>query len=756
MFAVYSFSLGIFSVGLWPQLPGISWLIGGFFVCIFMHALRFKLFVFLAWGLLYGACWGQYALSHQLPEEVSPSDFLVTGEVVGLPVSDGRRVRFNFRLRGDDRPHDLKMLRLSWYYHDATLRPGQVWQLRVKLRRPRGTVNPGGFDYHTWLIRQGVSATGYVRDTEENRIISRHSSVNSLRFQLRETIQLLPIDDGGKALILALTLGDRSLISPKLWDRLALSGVVHLVVISGLHIGLVALLSYCLGALLARFLGLLGWPLTVRYWGSVLSLIVVIFYSAMAGFSLPTQRALIMVVVAIVVLLLNRHVSRGLGFGTALAVVAIVDPLAIFGAGFWLSFGAVAGLLWLVPTAFNTSLWRTLLKIQWLVFAVLLLPLMVCFLPIAWLSPLVNLVAIPWISFLVVPLCLLAAITSPVSTTLSGWLWSAAGWQLELFITMIEAVPSLDFLPRYSPWPLTGFIVCTLSLVIGLVLLPRGIPGRYLCVPLALGLLLIPSGYSRPLVVTILDVGQGLSVVVKTRHRTLVYDTGTSFGKGFSTGSAVVAPFLRRQGTSVLDMLVISHSDNDHAGGTAGLLGAFSPSQLRVGEALELSEVPGRDEISSEFCRSGESWVWDEVMFSFLHPGKQGGNSNNNRSCVLQIQYADQSILLPGDIEADVEGQLLNNPQLATPVTLLVAPHHGSKTSSSYNLVKRLNPANVVFSAGYRHHFGHPALPVTERYQRQGSRLWNTAESGALTFTWSDSGLISVSEARSQSKRYWY
>ncbi|MEH6616913.1 MAG: DNA internalization-related competence protein ComEC/Rec2 [Porticoccus sp.] len=751
MFAVYSFSLGIFSVGLWPQLPETYWLVGGFSACILLHGLRLKLLAFLGWGILYGVCWGQYMLSHQLPEEFSPSDFLVAGEVVGLPVSDGRRIRFDFRLRNDDKPHAIKTLRLSWYYHDAILIPGQVWQLRVRLRRPRGTVNPGGFDYQAWLIRQGISATGYVRDTTENRIISRHSSVNSLRFQLREMIRSLPADDGAKALILALTLGDRSLISPQLWDRLALSGVVHLVVISGLHIGLVAFMSYSLGALLAKLLGLFGRPFTARYWGSILSLVSVVLYSAMAGFSLPTQRALIMVVVAIVVLLLNRHVNRGLAFGIALAGVAMVDPLAIFGAGFWLSFGAVAGLLWLVPVAPRTSHWQTILNIQWLVFVVLLLPLMISYLPVAWLSPLVNLVAIPWISFLVVPLCLLAAISFLMSAfSVSDWLWSVAGWQLEMFIKMIEAVPSLDFLPRYSPWPLTGSIIYTLILVISLVLLPRGIPGKYLCVPLALSLLMLPSNHPHPLIVTVLDVGQGLSVVVQTRDHTLVYDTGASFDKGFSTGSAVVAPFLRRQGGSELDMLVVSHSDNDHAGGTAGLLGQFSPLQLRVGEYLDLGEI------SSEYCRSGESWVWDGVTFSFLHPGKQVESSNNNRSCVLQIQYAGQSILLPGDIEAVVEPRLLSNPHLDTPVTLLIAPHHGSKTSSSSNFVERLNPVHVVFSAGYRHHFGHPASSVTERYQRQDSRLWSTAESGALTFTWSDSGLIGVSEARSQPRRYWY
>ncbi len=209
-------------------------------------------------------------------------------------------------------------------------------------------------------------------------------------------------------------------------------------------------------------------------------------------------------------------------------------------------------------------------------------------------------------------------------------------------------------------------------------------------------------------------------------------------------------PFLRRQGTTALDMLVVSHSDNDHAGGAGGLLRHFSPAQLRMGEFLELSDV------NAEFCQSGETWVWDEVTFRFLHPGERPESSNNNRSCVLQIQYAGQSILLPGDIEAAVEHRLLKNPELAMPVTLLVAPHQGSKTSSSTDFVTELNPTHVVFSAGYRHHFGHPVLSVAERYQRQGSTLWNTAESGALAFVWRDSGEVMVTAARDEGRRYWY
>ncbi len=750
MFAVYSFSLGIFSVGLWPALPGFIESSGILVACLFLYLFRFKITFWLMLGILYGACWGQYVMSHQLPDEMSPSDVLVIGEVVGLPVVDGHRVRFNFQPRDDGAPFKLHRLRLSWYHHHVTLLPGQIWQLRVRLRRPRGTVNPRGFDYQAWLIRQGISATGYVRETEENHLISRRLSLNSLRYQMRQSIQSLPLSDDVSALVLALTLGDRSSISPDLWDKLALSGVIHLVVISGLHIGLVAMLSYSVGAVLARLMSLLGRPVTARYWGSALSLIVAVLYSALAGFSLPTQRALIMVVVAIIILLLNRQVNRGLGFGVALAGVALLDPLAVYSAGFWLSFGAVAGLLRLVPKTLNRSYGWKFFKIQWLVFAVLLLPLMVCYLPVAWLSPLVNALAIPWISFLVVPLCLLASVAFPVSTTISSWLWGVAGWQLDLFIMMIEAVPSLDVLPRYSPWPLTSAVFCTLVLVMVLFLLPRGIPGRYLCLPLVLGLMFLPSGQPHPLVVSVLDVGQGLSVVVQTRRHTLVYDTGSSIDKGFSIGSAVIVPFLRRQGTTALDMLVVSHSDNDHAGGAGGLLRHFSPAQLRMGEFLELSDV------NAEFCQSGETWVWDEVTFRFLHPGERPESSNNNRSCVLQIQYAGQSILLPGDIEAAVEHRLLKNPELAMPVTLLVAPHHGSKTSSSTDFVTELNPTHVVFSAGYRHHFGHPVLSVAERYQRQGSTLWNTAESGALAFVWRDSGEVMVTAARDEGRRYWY
>lgn len=753
MLALCSFTLGIFSVGVASQLPELKVLLGLFFVLLLLVSVsRYKLVVCFLAGILYGACWGNYSLLHQLPDDISPADIIVTGEVVGLPsVDNGSRVRFNFRVLSGAEPYGLRTLRLSWYHPEVELIPGQIWQFRLRLRAPRGAVNPGGFDYQAWLMRQGISATGYVRDSVENTLLDRRHSTSSIRYQLQQAIQSSPVSSNAKALIVALTVGDRSLIPDQLWDSLSLAGVVHLLVISGLHIGLVATLSYYLGSWFSRLIILMGFNVTARYWGCLSSLIAALGYSTLAGFSLPTQRALIMVMVVILAQLLNRYVSRGLGFSMALAGVSMIDPLAFMSAGFWLSFSAVACLLWLVPVTTGASRWWQYLKTQWLIFLVLLLPLLWAYLPLAWFAPLTNVIAIPWVSFLIVPCCLLAALVFPVSASFSNELWHVAGWQLDYFVAFINAVPSIDFLPNYSTWVLNGASFCSLLLISVLVLLPKGLPGKYLSAVLLTGLLSVSADKPYRLRVSVLDVGQGLSIVVQTQSHALVYDAGSRFSSGFDTGESVVSPFLRRNGIARLDMLIVSHSDNDHAGGAAALARRFHPLQTMLGESVNLGP-----NAKTERCQGGTSWWWDGVQFSFLHPGQRLENSKNNRSCVLQIQYAGQSILLPGDIESGVEQRLLDNAELLTPVKLLVAPHHGSKTSSSIDFLQKLKPSEVVFSAGYRHHFGHPALTVVDRYQEQGSRMWNTANAGAVEFSWDDFGSMTVVSTRADNRRYWY
>ena len=811
IFVLFSIAVGIFSVGFWPALPPPIWLILPSIVGLLLFFLGFKNLAWLSWGMFYGACWGLYTLSHQLPEERNLSEFLLTGEVVGLPSIEGNRTRFNFQMISSssqnlapDTNLRLKKLRLNWYYSPVKLEPGQVWQLKVKLRKPRGTVNLGGFDYQAWLIRQGISATGYVRKGE-NRLLSDQDTVltsfdtlfDRYRFQVRGAILKLPLSEAPKSLIIALTIGDRSEVTSELWDSLALSGVVHLMVISGLHVGLVAYFFYLFGAGLARLLSCVGLFITARclfftprYWGSCCALVGSVVYAGLAGFSLPTQRALVMLSVAILAVLLDRKVSRGLGFTMALCGVAIIDPLAFISAGFWLSFGAVACLLWLIPV-FRVEkgwTWPTRLKqffqVQWLVFLVLIIPLVLNQLPIAWVSPLVNLLAIPWVSLVIVPLCLIGTALLPVNSAWAVDIWSFAGWQLDCFIGFInlffehKSFFILNSLPRYLPLPHTMSISLVLIFVSFLVLLPKGIPGKFLSLPLITGLLTVlffgTGTYLPPLKVTVLDVGQGLSVVVQTngvsgRH-TLVYDTGPAYSSGFNMGDAVLVPYLRYWGNTKLDTLVVSHGDNDHSGGFASLIEEFPASQIFFGEPLPVEGIPLEnvllestlleDKLSENtpynFCRSGHAWEWDGVIFEFVHPGQEVEKESNNRSCVLQITYKDQIILLPGDIESVVEHRLQHQITLAHSVTLLVAPHHGSKTSSSAGFVNTLNPKHVVFSTGYKHHFGHPAEAVVQRYEHKGTKPWNTAEQGAIEFNWNERGALSVTNERRESKRYWH
>lgn len=528
---LFSLSLGIFSVGFLPELPGSIWLLLPAIVGFFLYVINFRALACLLWGVTYGVFWGHYTLSYQLPDEFNPVELVLKGEVVGLPRVGDNYTQFYFKVlpegslslpSSESLATTLKKIRLNWYGPSKNILPGQVWSLRVKLRRPRGTVNPGGFDYQAWLLRQSISATGYVRSSSDNELLSTQNSLSALRFKVRGAILKLPATDEVKSLIIALTVGDRSMITSELWDNLALAGVVHLMVISGMHIGIIAFFFYVLGAGIARFFCVFIGFSNTHYWGSICSLFASVLYASLAGLSLPTQRALVMVSVVIVAFLLNRKISRGLGFGMALSGVAIIDPLAFLSAGFWLSFGAVVCLLWLVPVYVNQHAgyiknnggkgavwglplptWKIRLKqffyVQWLLFIPLTILLMLYQLPISWFAPWINLFAIPWVGFFIVPLCLLGSALLLVNEAWSLEVWTLASWQLNYFIDLIHMFfdpnnLSAVNLPRYLPLPKIWPVCLTLISVLILFLLPRGIPGKYLIVPMLFVLSLVSIG----------------------------------------------------------------------------------------------------------------------------------------------------------------------------------------------------------------------------------------------------------------------
>lgn len=458
----------------------------------------------------------------------------------------------------------------------------------------------------------------------------------------------------------------------------------------------------------------------------------------------------------------------GSAFVWALFLIAITQPLAVIGASFWLSFSAVAVLLlYFVPRVTLKKKKSQLFFSQWILFVGMAAPLLLFVGKISWLGIVVNLIAVPLVSFITVPLCLIGAMVFFYSVSVAQLLWQWAGTSINGLWFLVELLPVNWGFYHFS-FPTSALFFGCLILLAVAVLLPRGLLSRWILI-LPFMLHLLAHKPRLPLRITVLDVGQGLSVVVESQTKLMVYDVGAAYGDSFDMGSAVVAPFVINRGFKQIDRVVVSHGDNDHFGGFKGLSHNLPVKKAFLTPGF-FSQAFNNDSFSGEkgYCDESKRWNWsfknsaaetEWIYFDILLPARDslGGamEDSNNNSCVLLIRWRDISILLPGDIEKQAERLLLESYQLP-PVDLLVAPHHGSKTSSGKNFVEHLMPAHVVFSAGYRHHFGHPHKDVVTRYQQKGSQLWSTAEDGAITFEWSDSGELNILTAKESRAKFWW
>jgi competence protein ComEC len=779
-----AFCLAVIGVCYVPSLPAVP--LAVFVVlgalCLWLCGRRFwVLGVLGAAGL--GLCWGigfgLHRLDALLPEPLEEVDFWVTGAVTGLPQRNGRVQQAAFRVEhsclelvpSNCAPRNALFsprLILLNYYGSATLEPGQRWRWRVRLNRPHGFANPGGFDYEGWLLMQGYAAKGYVRETALNRPLpAARQELDKLRFALRERLGRTLDGASHKGILLALIIGDREQISQEHWALFSATGTNHLIVISGLHVGFIAMLGYWFGNALARL-----WPsLLLRFpaqkCGALSALGAALAYSLLAGFSLPTQRALIMVAVFMAGRLFAQEPPRSFSYCLAMCGVLLVNPLSPIGAGFWLSFGAVGTLLLAFGArltllhsaavegglgAKSLRIWQRWGEPQALVFVGMSVPLLVWTSQLSLFSPLANLFAIPLVSLLVVPIALLAVAMMPVSVASSDWLLFAANRLLEGLSAALQAVSHLA--PSWGVWegkPLTVWSVLFAALGTLLLLAPRGWPGRAL-VPVLLAPLLwplpqtLPPGQAR---ITVLDVGQGMAILVRTATHVLLYDTGPRFSADFDAGSGVVQPFLRSLGMRRLDTVVISHADNDHRGGLGSLQRLLEIDRLLMSGPAPLAT-------GVETCTRGQSWRWDGVQFDMLYPLVNERYQGNNSSCVLRISAGGTVALLSGDIERAAEATLATLEGEGLGSHLLVAPHHGSQSSSTLSFLAAVRPRYVLVSAGYRSQFGHPAPQVAQRYEAQGIALWNTALAGALEFTLGTGEVDAPVQFRVSQQRYWY
>jgi competence protein ComEC len=727
-----------------------------------------------------GALWSSWRaglyLQQRLPEAYAGKDVLVSGRVIGIPTQTSQGQRFAFAVDAFDIDNSLpalarspQTLRLSWYY-GKTVKAGERWQLRLRLKPPHGFYNPGGFDYERWLYQQGIAATGYVRDKGSNRLLAKAPllSLDRIRQSVWSRIDSELADSPQRGVIEALAVGERSAISTAQWQQLLLTGTNHLVAISGLHIGLAAAFAYFFTRrLLARWLpakALLWLP--AQHMAIIAGLALAMLYALLAGMSIPTQRALIMLASFTAAALLRRNQWPFDALALALFLILVWEPASVLAPGFWFSFLAIAVIFYLFGNRGDDEIGRKTSRwLRWggiqLAITLTLLPLsLFMFQQSSLIAPLANLIMVPFVSLLIVPLVLLGILLMPLWSWASAGLLSLAAALMQLIWPLMAHLASWHYAAWVRPQPALWSVLLAMLGIACLLAPRRWLPShavRAAAVVLLLPMLLIvpkpPAEGDFEL--SVLDVGQGLAVVVRTHGHALVYDTGAQFGDRLDAGSAVVVPFLRQLGVHRLDTLVVSHGDADHIGGAASILRSFPGAEL-VGRDIESLSA-----VATTLCVRAQHWSWDGVDFEFLHPvpgrleqGEPG--RRNNHSCVLRVSNAAGATLLTGDIEHSVERELLSEERRKLAAAVLVVPHHGSKTSSSSAFIAAVRPVYALISAGYRNRFRLPAAEILGRYRAVGVAPLITGQEGALSLLFSNRhGLMLTRRYRRDQRHFW-
>jgi competence protein ComEC len=763
------FAAGVLGLQMQPGLPDCAlWAAAGLLLvlpCLCWSGRPVRLPALIG-CLALGVSWATWRAEIRLADHLGLAwegrDIEVVGIVAGLPqdFSGGTRFEFDVEDRVTAGAVVPRRIMLSWYqgrrdgeqFSRLVVRPGERWRLTVRLKRPHGNANPGGFDYEAWLLEGNIRATGSIRPNTPERLDAMvwraGYAIERLRHLIRESFfRILPeASYPWSGVLVALVIGDQKAIQGELWTTFNRTGTTHLMSISGLHVTMVAALFGWLVAFVWRRVPALALRLPTQKAGLLAACLGALAYSLLAGFAVPAQRTFYMLLVAAAAMLSGRIVAPSRILCLALLVVLLFDPWAVLAAGFWLSFGAVGALLYMgSATVGEVSDWREKVRawgvVQWAATLASLPILLLVFQQFSLVSPLANAVAIPVISFIVTPLALLGA--------LLPW-WPILGLAHEV---MNWLMVFLDWCATWPVWvapapPLWTALVAGVGVMV--CLLPRGLPGRWLGALLFVPALFWPVG--RPpegeAWITVLDVGQGLASVIRTRQHTMIYDPGPLYSAESDAGQRVVVPYLRGLGIGQVDRLMVTHRDTDHSGGTASVRAA-----LTVGDIV--SSVAG---LGGQKCIAGQRWVWDGVVFEVLHPAADAYevvSKSNHLSCVLRIKAAGRRLLLTSDIEAPDEAALLRRYPGDLAADILLMPHHGSKTSSTPAFLQAVGSAQTIIPVGYRSRFGHPKAEVVARYEAMGASIWRTDRDGAISITMGSDGLA-LSGFRHEHRRYWH
>lgn len=619
------FVFGVLCFHQLARLPEWSWLSGETALVLLAWRVRsvrplFPLFLGFVWSHGYALA----TAPPRLADDDGVMRMVIEARVVSLIGMSGQTARFLVEtdVAAGQRPGagGTWRFRLSWR-DPPEINPGETWRLPVRLRAAHGYASPGAWDYEGWLYWQGVRYTGYVDPGLPAERLSRVPccALTRTRAQLAALVDAQPVSAFARGVVKALVVGDASGLPALARELFRSTGTSHLMAISGLHIGLLAGIGLVGVAWFWRRVPALCTPIPARVAGAVAGLVAAAVYAALAGLALPTQRALVMLLLFTLGLVLRRDHSTTHALAVAALGVVLWHPPSVVSAGFWLSFGAVLAILLAMRSGGDEPRWRAAVRIQ-LAVSLALWPVLSAFgMPASALAPLVNLVLVPAFGVLIVPLSLLGVALLVWLPPAGGVLLGVLGQLLDVLHHGLAAVADLGS-PLADPAGVSGPALAALAMAIGLLLAPPGFPLRWLaltllCVPgLPRALALNPGGFE----VHVLDVGQGLSTVIETRRHTLVFDSGPEFVSGFSAANAVLVPFLARRGRTTIDRLILSHGDIDHAGGARDLLRRVTVHDLASGEpvrvglgrasALQVSDGSGMASISKSSIRA---WIAD-------------------------------------------------------------------------------------------------------------------------------------------------
>lgn len=702
-------------------------------------------------------------------------------------------------------------IKINWYlsfedFEKIKIQPttGEVWQFYAKLKANHAAMNPGGRDYESWLFQNHIDAKATVSGliTKANKTTGLENSkaiklidktlfdLSVWRFNISVLLQKILIDSPYQPIYNALLIGDKSKISDDDWKLFQQTGTIHLMAISGLHMGIMAIIGFWVFKLF-WWLGLYRLQLinlpTLTAIGAVLFATA---YLIVSGGAIPTQRAWIMVMTILVFLWIRRSFQPWSALAMAALLVIVWDSRAVLSTGFWLSFSAVAIIFMSLQLFKEKPKWQQLMAMQFMLSAGLAPLILWNFYEVPLYSLLANLIAVPFMTFIGLPALFIGVFLGSFSVSLGqsfiklvDWFWA----QLWKYLDWVTTLPNIEViaLEHSISWLIISvfsfiliyIIFQKLSIRFGLSvwLLPA------LLLAYFLALVFYPYDLHRPsnemennqAWLTVLDVGQGQAIVIETANHVMVYDAGAKWGETTDAAKTVVLPYLKSQGWQQINMLMISHSDLDHAGGTQSILENLKVVKRLSGQPKKVNQQlaeKAKDSMSLNAgfvsCHSNQTWWFDNVYFEVLSPFSESENTplktDNDLSCALKISNNQHSVLITGDLSQKGEKFLLEKYQTQPQklqADLLVAGHHGSKSSTSKVWLEAVNPNKVVFSAGYLNRYKFPNIEVIKRIenlnQQQPIKWWNTACSGGVSFELNNLGVDLRYETR-KNQRKWY